>query len=570
MQPWFEKYPERLDAEVSALDNSGYVYREDPDERAAGRLVLYVQYPLVDEEHELKVRFPDSYPYFPFQISSSTFPDGRHKDPYHGLLCLLKDPLQNWRTSDTLAAYLQNQVATIADIHKHPEGAGDREAQEAAQATGYFPYMPSSVVFVNDWTIPEEYNSGKLLLGVQNNLDPRNSILRGAVLKVQDAKRNPIASFDENLAERFPKTFSGHWVRLPAPPASADGKAILQEAIEIWPELAKPQFKGGPDVIGLLFPEEVSYRQYRENWVFVVRTKIRHGRHDVRSLQYVSRSAQVSRETIQARIPRLSPIANKRILIVGLGAIGSICAWQLARSGIGGLNLLDYDHVQLGNSPRWLLGWPAVGHLKSDVLKQQLEGHYPFCDIRRFDHHIGNTVDNGNRKLDNHILPDAMENVDLILDASAEWCVSHYISALASEYEIPYVWGTGTPGSWGGVVGRVVPNQTDGCWKCYQRHMNDGAIIQPSQENVPDIQTIGCFHPTFPGTGFDMDHISLAAVRLAIATLCSHDEDSYPDFDWDIGVVNIWDEKTQMPIAPEWGTYTLKQHPECDGHGPEE
>ena len=114
MKVWFERYPRRLEEELSALDNAGYKYAIDADERSNGRLVLRVSYPLGNAEHELIARFPDTYPYFPFEIESSTFPGGRHQDPYSGLLCVLKDPHQNWRTDDTLAGFLGTQVAAIA------------------------------------------------------------------------------------------------------------------------------------------------------------------------------------------------------------------------------------------------------------------------------------------------------------------------------------------------------------------------------------------------------------------------------------------------------------------------
>lgn len=566
MQRWYERYPSRLDEELSALTSAGYEYQIDADERAQGRIVLRVQYPLGKDAHELTVYFPDSYPYFPFDIVSATFPGGRHKDPYSGLLCLLKDPTQNWRTDDTLASILKTQIAAIVEAHERPETAEDLEAHEGAQITGQFGYLPGTIVFIGDWEIPEDHVYGQLRIGRLPSIN-KNAPLRGAVLAVQDAKGNAIASLDDSLVRRFPNGFKARWGRLPAPPSSIDGEEVLREAMERWPEIKKPKFDGGPDVVGLIFPEEVSYREYRENWVFVVRTKERAGSGKVEIKGYIARAELVSRKAIEARIPRLLSLADKRVLIIGLGAIGSSCAWQLARSGIGGLTLLDFDHVQLGNSPRWLLGWGAVGHHKALVLGDYLVNQYPYTDIRMIGHRIGNPCFGPDRRLDNEVLSTALADVDLILDATAEWSVNHYLSDLARQLGIPYVWATGTPGSWGGVVGRVIPGQTEGCWKCYQRHLGEQTFEMPAQEEVPDVQPVGCFHPTFPGSGFDMEHISLAVVRLAVATLCSSAEGGYPDFDWDVGVVNLWDEEAGTPIAPHWSTYKLHRHAQCEEHG---
>lgn len=219
---------------------------------------------------------------------------------------------------------------------------------------------------------------------------------------------------------------------------------------------------------------------------------------------------------------------------------------------------MDFDYVQLGNLPRWFLGFSAVGWPKAVAMAGYITDNYPFVSAKYYFHRLGSNIDG-------QVLPDALEGVDLILDATAEWCVNHYLSDLAKQRGIPYVWATGTPGSQGGIVGRVVPNQTKGCWKCFQRHLVDKTIPCPAQEIVPDVQPVGCFHPTFTGTGFDMDHVALAAVRLVVSTLCAGQNGAYPDFDWDVGVLNLWD-ASNLPIAPKWSTHQLHKHRNCEEH----
>lgn len=565
MTPWFKQYEQRFDDELQALTAAGYDFSVDDAEYTAGRLVLHVQYPLGEALHDLTVRFPDSYPYLPFEITSPTFPGGRHRDPYHGTLCLLQDPHQNWKTDDTLAGILKSQIGAIAQAHENPGEAEHLEVHEGAQATGYFPYVSESVLFTGDWSVPNQYTYGYMIVGRQTNNGPIKP-LRGAVISLQDSNRKELATIDPQIARRYSNEFPARWVRLPAPPSSINGAEILQEAIKLWPGVETPRFKGGPDVVGLRFPEEVGYRKFEENWVFVVREKVRVSHGKAKIYTYFVRSDRATPDTLRTRIPRLGPLAGKRVLIVGLGAIGSICAWQLARAGIGGLNLLDFDHVQLGNAPRWLLGYSAVGYHKAGVSAAFLKEQNPFIDIRPFHHRVGNPIYGDNVKLDNEVLSEALKDVDLVLDATAEWCVSHYLSDKALQIDIPYLWVTGTPGSWGGVVGRVVPGRTGGCWKCFQRYLHDETYHLPAQEQVPDVQPIGCFHPTFPGSGFDMDHVALGGVRLAAATLCSDKVGGYPDFNWDVGIVDLWDSEKGVPIAPTWHTYELLRHPDCDAH----
>lgn len=552
MQPWFEKIPQRLEYELEQLRKAGYSFTEDEVSKAGGRIVLEVKYPIDGQCHDLKVVFPDNYPYFPVEISAPTFPVGPHKEPYTGLLCTLKDPLENWSVYETLAGFLDTQVKKVHQVHQGLIVGDEFEAKEAAQATGYFPYLTSTLVFTGQWDIHPEHRYGKLVIGLEPGSDP-NKALRGAVVEVQDASGNTLAQIDDLLAKRYPQKIIGRWARLNAPPAKVGG-GELNEALKVWPALGEPRFKGAPDVVGLLFPEETQYQKYEENWVFVVRFK-KAGAHRL----YLARADRFTRENYQARVPRLSPVADKKVLIVGLGAVGSSCAWQLARAGVGTLNLMDFDHVQLGNLPRWQLGLGSVGFLKTDALGNYLALNYPFVNFVGFSHRIGFSDDC-------RVMPLALDGVDLILDATAERGVSNYLSDLAKQLGIPYIWATGTPGSYGGVVGRVVPNKTLGCWKCFQNHLADETFHNPPHEEMPDVQPVGCFHPTFTGTGFDMDHVSLAAVRLVISTLCAGQDAAYPDFDWDVGVVDLWSE-LNSPIAPTWKTYTLTKHPDCKAHG---
>lgn len=563
MKPWFlGRYSKRLEDELQALENNGYEYRLDEAERSAGRIVIWIKYPIEGETHDLKAIYPDNYPFFPFEIIAQTFPSGKHMDPYHGLLCLLKNPMTNWRVEDTLASYLASQVANIAKAHKAPEDAADIEAHEAAQITAYFHYVEGAVVFTGNWEISQDFNSGLMVIGLEDGLDP-NRMLRGAILDVQDEKRSSLASLADELRVRYGKEIYGRWVRLPQPPKSNNPADILNEAIAQWPSLREPKFQHGPDVIGVLMREEVRYNEYHENWVFIVRTKVPIAKGQVGIQAYLARAEQANIHAIQSRVPSLSPLAQKKILIVGLGSLGASFTWQMARAGINTLHLIDHDHVQLGNIPRWLLGWQAIGYSKAKILAQYLRREYPFTQVKAWSHRLGAAKQSPDQTTDLDILPQALDGVDLIVDATAEWCVSHFLSDIAKQRGIPYIWLTGTPGGWGGVVGRILPNQTKGCWKCFQNYLNDGTIKRPSQANTPDIQPVGCFHPTFTGTGFDMDHISLAAARLAASTLCSGEQGGYPDFEWDVGVLDLWKGET-APIAPSWQTYKLDKFTGCD------
>jgi Dinucleotide-utilizing enzymes involved in molybdopterin and thiamine biosynthesis family 1 len=75
-------------------------------------------------------------------------------------------------------------------------------------------------------------------------------------------------------------------------------------------------------------------------------------------------------------------ISTKRVILFGVGGVGSWCAEALIRSGITHLTIVDSDKIALANSNRQL---PATtkttGELKVDVLKERLTEINPLAEI---------------------------------------------------------------------------------------------------------------------------------------------------------------------------------------------
>lgn len=75
-------------------------------------------------------------------------------------------------------------------------------------------------------------------------------------------------------------------------------------------------------------------------------------------------------------------IANTRVIIFGVGGVGSWCAESLIRSGIGHLTMVDFDRVCPTNINRQLMATTeTVGKLKAEVLKERLLTINPSADI---------------------------------------------------------------------------------------------------------------------------------------------------------------------------------------------
>ena len=78
----------------------------------------------------------------------------------------------------------------------------------------------------------------------------------------------------------------------------------------------------------------------------------------------------------------LKCLADARVILFGVGGVGSWCAESLVRSGIGQLTLVDPDCVDITNINRQL---PAtletVGRPKVEVLKERFATINPACEV---------------------------------------------------------------------------------------------------------------------------------------------------------------------------------------------
>ena len=75
-------------------------------------------------------------------------------------------------------------------------------------------------------------------------------------------------------------------------------------------------------------------------------------------------------------------ISRKRVIIFGVGGVGSWCAESLVRSGIRQLTIVDSDRVCITNINRQLMATTkTVGQVKVDVLKERLLSINPNAEI---------------------------------------------------------------------------------------------------------------------------------------------------------------------------------------------
>lgn len=78
----------------------------------------------------------------------------------------------------------------------------------------------------------------------------------------------------------------------------------------------------------------------------------------------------------------LEKIRKSRVMVIGIGGVGSWVAESLARTGIGSMTLVDLDDVCVTNINRQVHAVSTtVGQFKVDVMKKRINDIHPHCEV---------------------------------------------------------------------------------------------------------------------------------------------------------------------------------------------
>lgn len=124
-------------------------------------------------------------------------------------------------------------------------------------------------------------------------------------------------------------------------------------------------------------------------------------------------------------------ISDAAVLIVGAGGLGCPVALYLGASGVGRLLLADGDTVDLTNLQRQIgHATSAIGENKADSLARSVRAINPEIEVRP----IG-------ERLDDRMLREAVERVDLVVDATDNFATRHAINRACVRLGKPLVSG---------------------------------------------------------------------------------------------------------------------------------
>jgi len=122
-------------------------------------------------------------------------------------------------------------------------------------------------------------------------------------------------------------------------------------------------------------------------------------------------------------------LQSKRIAIIGCGGLGSTLAMALGSSGIGAIELVDFDRVSLHNIHRQIVFTLAdEGRNKAQAAAELIESKSPFTEVRAWECDFENFAER------------TQERYDLILDATDNLPVRERIDRWAKAQATPWIY----------------------------------------------------------------------------------------------------------------------------------
>lgn len=197
-------------------------------------------------------------------------------------------------------------------------------------------------------------------------------------------------------------------------------------------------------------------------------------------------SERYSRQTLFSGIgiAGQEKIAKAKVLIVGMGALGTVIANNLCRSGVGMLRMVDRDYVEISNLQRQTLfeetdvqqhlpkSTAAATHLQKinyQVILEPIVDDLNYSNIARY-----------------------TDGIDIILDGTDNFETRFLINDYCVQNHLPWVYGA-VSGSYGMTM-NIIPGETP-CLRCFMQDIpSPGMGANCSSAGVINMITgiIGC------------------------------------------------------------------------------
>ncbi|MBG6029212.1 HesA/MoeB/ThiF family protein [Proteus mirabilis] len=178
-------------------------------------------------------------------------------------------------------------------------------------------------------------------------------------------------------------------------------------------------------------------------------------------------------------------LQQAKVLIIGLGGLGSPASLYLAGAGIGELILVDDDELHVSNLQRQILyRTQDIPDAKSEVAKQSLLALNPDIKITSY-----------KQRIDDDSLSKLVKEVDLVLDCTDNMLTRQAINRACVSQQTPLI--SGSAVGFSGQLMVFEPPFTHGCYHCLypdetepQRNCRTAGILGPVVGVIGTLQAL--------------------------------------------------------------------------------
>ncbi len=179
-------------------------------------------------------------------------------------------------------------------------------------------------------------------------------------------------------------------------------------------------------------------------------------------------------------------LADKVVLVVGVGALGTVIANHLVRAGVGHVRIVDRDYVELSNLQRQML------FDEKDVADSLPKAIAAERKLRAVNSSV--TVEGIVTDVTAETLPELLHNVDLVMDGTDNFQTRFLLNDMCFKEGIPFAYGGAVSAR--GMSALFIPEKTP-CLRCF---INQGegsgetcdtvGVISPVVDIVASYQVI--------------------------------------------------------------------------------
>lgn len=572
MPQWGQNWPGLVDWELDRLSERAANIRVDDKQLESGLLVVSFDWPFQQGTVALKATFPSSYPYLRPHVQLRTDPNSwpdRHVGPFDGSICLLGRDSAQW-TSDWYLVKLLDEQLEDALLGT---GSEDPQGEPADFWWNTLSPLPDSYCLIDSaWDLGEE-SHGRLeiiyALGDATDEAGHQCLsFKGVVSKVLAKSGALLTQWEGGLPRELRDSSSKlqvSWHRLDSTLLPHGDVASLLNKLrtENFGGLGKPHLLGR-DIswrpFAFVHPIELAHDQTGHGWIIggewgaKKAIERRPGSGPPAPTKFVP-VVRAGESDIGFRVPAVHVLKTKRVAVFGIGGIGAPIALELARNGCAELRLVDHDTIEPGNSIRWPLGAAAWGQRKVTALKHFLDAQYPSVCVVPIAHQLGAL---GQAESDLDALEQALNDVDIVVDAAVSNGVTRLLWDQCNRRGIPLIEVGATPPLSGGTVVRYTAG--GGCPVCLQYARIHERIPKPlgADEDILG-QPPGCAERTFHGADYNLRELSLQAVRLVMDTLTAANPP--PSI---VQTLSFTSETSGLEL-PSWQQHYLDKERDCCG-----